>query len=137
MRDGCQSWDLPPRCFAVGSLSAADAQPSVRERETGITIEPSVPWNVTGRDDLAQLKHLAAGIGWEFEPNADTTAGLKAVGMQTIRCINVDPLPGRFAADGSFQIGQPDRLLAHLETCRELGAKPHIIMATGCTRTCG
>jgi hypothetical protein len=96
-----------------------------------IVIKPSVAWNVTGKDDLAQLKHLASGTGWEFEPNADTAAGLKAVGMKTIRCINVDPLPGQFAADGSFQVGQPDRLLAHLKTCRDVGAKLHIIIATG------
>jgi len=94
-----------------------------------MTLDPSQPLSVSGADDLKRLQHLASGVGWEFEPNADTNAVLKRIGIKAIRCINVDPLPGTFAPDGSFQVGQPDRLLSHLATCRAVGAAPHIIIA--------
>ena len=96
-----------------------------------ITLVPSRAASVTGADDVQTLQHLAAGVGWEFEPNAETTAALKRIGIRAIRCINVDPLPGEFDAGGAFQVGKPDRLLAHLATCREVGAAPHIIIAQG------
>lgn len=121
---------LLAKLIAVGSASAAEPQPAAAPSEVSIAVQPNVPWSVTGRDDIAQLKRLISGIGWEFEPNADTTAGLKAVGVKTIRCINVEPLPGRFSSDGSFTIEQPDHLLAHLNTCRELNARPHVVVAT-------
>ncbi len=96
-----------------------------------LTLVPSQPRSVTGADDVQTLQRLAAGVGWEFEPNADTNAALKRIGIRALRCINVDPLPGEFDAAGTFQVGQPDRLLAHLATCRAVGAAPHIIIAQG------
>jgi hypothetical protein len=94
-----------------------------------ITLHPNQALSVSGTDDLRQLQRLASGVGWEFEPNAETAATLKRIGIKAIRCINVDPLPGRFAADGSFEVGHPERLLSHLATCRAVGAAPHIIIA--------
>ena len=97
-----------------------------------LLIQPYAPLSVTGKDDIQQLKRLASGVGWEFEPNAETTAGLRRIGIKTIRCINVDPLPGKFDKAGKFVISdEPNRLLSHLQTCREIGATPHIILATG------
>ena len=96
-----------------------------------ITLVPSRSASVSGADDLKQLQRLASGVGWEFEPNAETNAALKRIGIRSIRCINVDPLPGEFDAAGAFHVGQPDRLLAHLATCRAVGAAPHIIIAQG------
>ncbi|MFZ2657764.1 MAG: glycosyl hydrolase [Victivallales bacterium] len=113
-------------CLALGLIS----QP-VCHAESMILLKPTATWSVTGKDDVQQLKHLASGIGWEFEPNADTAAGLKKIGVKTIRCINVDPLPGSFNKEGKFVVGKPDRLLSHLATCRDVGANPHIIIATG------
>ena len=130
-RKWLQTMSFAGAAITFGLLIKADTLLFAGEVETRITIQPHKAWNLTGKDDLGQLKRLAAGIGWEFEPNDDTTARLKAVGMKTIRCINVEPLPGRFAENGSLQIGRPDRLLAHLKTCRELGARPHVILATG------
>jgi hypothetical protein len=121
---------LLAKLVAVGSATAAEPQTAAAPSGVSIVVQPNVPWSVTGGDDIAQLKRLISGIGWEFEPNADTTAGLKAVGVKTIRCINVEPLPGRFSPDGSFAVEQPDRLLGHLRTCRELNARPHVILAT-------
>ncbi|MCX6376275.1 MAG: hypothetical protein NTU88_09645 [Armatimonadetes bacterium] len=107
-------------------------QPLACQGENVLLIQPSSPWSVTGKDDIQQLKRLASGVGWEFEPNAETTAGLRAIGIKTIRCINVDPLPGKFDKAGKFVISdEPNRLLQHLQTCREIGADPHIIVATG------
>jgi hypothetical protein len=121
---------LLAKLIAVGLATAAEPQPAAAPNAVSISVHPNSPWSVTGGDDIAQLKRLISGIGWEFEPNADTTAGLKAVGVKTIRCINVEPLPGRFAPDGSFAVEQPDRLLGHLHACRELNARPHVILAT-------
>lgn len=113
------------------SLAAACWQAAGQETTVSLVVRPRTPFNVT-RDDVRQLRHLASGVGWEFEPNAATTAALKRIGIKTIRCINVDPLPGYFEdGSGRFVVGQPDRLQAHLETCRAVGANPHIIIATG------
>ena len=95
-----------------------------------IRIKPSVDFNVTA-DDMARLKELAAGVGWEFEPNPETAEGLKRIGVKRIRCINVDPLDGTFDDNGQFHVGKPGYLGAHLDTCRAVGASPHIILATG------
>ena len=98
----------------------------------GIRVNPSVSWNLspTG-NDLAQLKQLALGVGWEFSPNAATTAKLKEIGIRKIRCINVDMLPGKFDEKGNYIVdrSQTGRLDAHLATCRQIGAIPHIIIA--------
>lgn len=84
---------------------------------------------MTGADDLLKLKQLASGVGWEFDPNAKTNARLKQVGIKSIRCINVE-MPGTFDSNGRFTPENPERLLRHLETCREVGAIPHVILAT-------
>ncbi len=100
-------------------------------RAATIWVKAGAPWSVTGKDDLAQLKRLASGVGWEFEANPDTNAGLKKIGIKTIRCINVDPLPGKFDDKGKFTVGEPGYLLAHFDTCRAVGANPHVIVAVG------
>ncbi len=94
-----------------------------------IWVKAGSSWSVTGGDDLQQLKHLASGVGWEFEPNADTDAALQRVGIKTIRCINVDPLGGKFDEKGNFIVGTNDKLDAHLRLCRKIGANPHVIIA--------
>ena len=96
-----------------------------------IRVNPGVPQNLSpSGDDLAQLKKLTLGVGWEFSPNAETAARLKEIGIRKIRCINVDLLPGSFDAKGNYVVDRTktSRLDAHLATCRKLGAIPHIII---------
>ena len=110
---------------SFNALHAADAGPV-------ILVKPSQAWSSTGADDLAAFKRLASGVGWEFSPNAETSAKLKEIGIKFIRCINVDPLPGRFDQKGSFIVeGNTSRLDAHLRTCREVGASPHVCFGLG------
>ncbi|MDD3885535.1 MAG: glycosyl hydrolase [Victivallaceae bacterium] len=86
-------------------------------------------YSASGTDDIARFKHLMQGIGWEFEPNAQTDAGLKKLGMKRIRCINVDPLRGSYDANGKFIVAEDNpRFNAHIKTCRSIGAIPHIII---------
>ena len=102
-----------------------------------IKINPTNAVSVTGKDDIAQLKNLAAGVGWEFEPNAETNAGLKHIGIKRIRCIHVAPVPGRFDEKGNYSIDLTaddhiaSKLANHLATCKAVGALPHIIIAHG------
>ncbi len=119
--------------WAIGlaAVSAAIGQPIV------VCVNPMRSSNVT-RDDIAQLRRLAAGVGWEFEPNEQTNEGLRKIGIKWIRCINVDPVPGKFNEKKEFVIdAHPtgpsyiDRLHSHFATCRAIGASPHIIIATG------
>lgn len=112
--------------YTIHELKAESSAPFV-----DMTIETSKPLSVTGEDDVARLKALASGIGWEFSLNADVVDALKHLRMKWIRCINVDPLPGHFTDSGGFVVGEPKRLLAHLETCRAIGASPHIIIGQG------
>ncbi len=100
---------------------------TVGKKTSQIIINASVK---KGNNDVVRLKYLASGVGWEFSPNPKTTAELKRVGIKSIRCINIETLPGKFMPDGSFSIGQPTRLLAHFGTCRNIGAIPHICLAT-------
>lgn len=108
--------------------------------EEPILVKAGVRMDRSGTDDLARLQRLAGGVGWEFEPDAATAAALKRIGMRSIRCINVDPLEGSFTATGAFTIADPGqassvrRLLAHFDTCRRIGANPHIIIGTGLPR---
>ncbi len=97
-----------------------------------VQIKPSVDFNVT-KDDMAHLRQLANGVGWEFEPNDRTNEGLKKIGIKRIRCINVDPLAGKFDEKGNFQVDPSANsyLHNHFATCRAVGAQPHIIIATG------
>ncbi len=93
-----------------------------------VTVNPGMGMSQSGGDDLAKLKRLASGVGWEFSPNSETAQQLKAIGVRYIRCINVDPLPGSFDAQGRFVLlKKPQRLDAHLSTCRETGANPHVV----------
>jgi len=83
-------------------------------------------------ETLEHFKKLAGAVGWEFSPNAETTAELKRLDVKTIRCINVDSVGGYFEDDGAFRItGGTDRLDQHLATCKQLGAVPHIIFGQG------
>ena len=102
-----------------------------------ITINPQQQQSFTGRDDLAQLKHLALAVGWEFVQTSDTVAQLKNLGIRKIRCINVEGLSGDFDKDGNYIIdtSKPSRLDAHLKTCAELGAVPHIIIGQNMPKT--
>lgn len=97
-----------------------------------IHVKPTSPADPATGDDIAQLKELAAGVGWEFAPNAETTEGLARIGIRRVRCINVEPLPGHFDGEGVFQVdtAKRTRLDAHLDTCRAIGAQPHVIIAT-------
>jgi hypothetical protein len=97
-----------------------------------VQVKPSVEFNVT-KDDMAQLRQLAGGVGWEFEPNDQTNEGLKKIGIKRIRCINVDPLEGKFDATGNFQVDTAANgyLKSQLATCLAVGAQPHVIIATG------
>jgi hypothetical protein len=106
---------------------AADPPPKAASPEVPLTVRLSEPFSVTGGDDIAKLKHLASGVGWEFSPTPATTAGLRRIGIKTIRCINVD-LPGHFAKDGQYVIEEPNYLLGHLATCREVKARPHVVI---------
>ncbi len=111
----------------VLSVSALPVSASAK-----IVVDTKKSMSVSGKDDLAKLKFLASGVGWEFEPNEDAYARLKSLGIKYIRCINVDPLPGRFNANGSFIIGtETGRLDAHLNACRTIGAQPHVCMGMG------
>lgn len=110
--------------FAATAISQCQEQPV-------IFVKPTATWSVTGQDDIQQLKRLAAGVGHDFQPNAQIMAELKRIGIKTIRCINVDPLPGQFDPKGRFIVGDPGYLLYHLKTCREVGANPHVIIAAG------
>lgn len=106
--------------FSAALLAAAE-----------LRVNPGVPLNLSpSGDDLAQLKKLTLGVGWEFSPNAETAARLKELGIRKIRCINVDLLPGSFDAKGNYVVDRTkaSRLDAHLATCRALGAVPHIII---------
>ena len=103
-----------------------------QEAPRTIQIKPAA-WSVTGGDDMARLRQLADGVGWEFEPNEQTNAGLKKIGIKRIRCINVDPLQGSFDAQGRFVVDTKANtyLRSHFATCRAVGAQPHVIIATG------
>ena len=96
-------------------------------------ISPGIDRNITGRDDIAQLKELIAGVGWDFEHNARTEEGLKRIGVRRMRVGNVSGgLPGSFNDKGEFVIDQSKpslRLKWTLDTCRKLGASPHVILA--------
>ena len=98
---------------------------------TEIVVNPAVQQSFTGKDDLAQLKHLALAVGWEFTQTPESVATLKKLDIRKLRCINVDNLPGEFDKDGNYRIdtARPSRLDAHLKTCTELNAVPHIIIA--------
>ncbi len=119
------------RCIVAFVLALPCGVPAPTEGLAIIHIKADTPYNVT-RDDMARLRELAAGVGWEFEPDTQTTEGLKAIGIRCIRCINVDPLPGKFDENGQFHVAaERSRLDAHLGTCRAIGASPHMIIATG------
>jgi hypothetical protein len=108
--------------FASLGLVAARA-------ETVLQVKTVSPFSETGGDDLVRLKDLALNVGYEFSPNAETNLKLKELGIKYLRCINVDPLNGHYAPDGSFVVepgGTTARLDAHLKACREIGANPHI-----------
>jgi hypothetical protein len=128
-----QPWRFFTPCLLALTLALAASQRAAgQDSPRTIRIKPTA-WSSTGGDDMARLRQLAGGVGWEFEPNAQTTTGLKQIGINRIRCINVDPLTGTFDAQGRFVANAMpnDRLVAHLATCREIGAQPHIILATG------
>lgn len=117
------------RLAALAALAAASVIGGEAAGDSLIAIKTGVPWSETSGDDLARLKSLALNVGWEFNPNAEINQKLKDVGIRYIRCINVDALNGHYEKDGSFAVeggGATARLDAHLKTCREIGANPHI-----------
>ncbi len=125
-------WALGISLFVIlfSVVGAFDALGQSRGRV--IRINPNVAYNLSSRDDIAQLKNLAAGVGWEFEPNEETSKRLKAIGIKRIRCINVDVGGATFDAKGVCHLGDGRvvRLLnANLDTCRVIGASPHVIFA--------
>ena len=50
-----------------------------------IWIKPTTTWSVTGDDDIAHLKHLAAGVGGEFAPNMEILERLQCIGIRYSR----------------------------------------------------
>jgi xylan 1,4-beta-xylosidase len=115
--------------MTCGLVCAADSKPQPQKPvEATLTVRVLNPLSVSGGDDVVRLRHLASGVGWEFSPTSRTTEGLKHIGIKTIRCINVD-LPGEFSKDGQYVIKAPNYLLANLATCREVGARPHVVIA--------
>ncbi len=116
--------------IAFGAFKVQEQQPGINngiaQRDT-VKVKVNAV-TVTGNDDVVRLKHLASGVGWEFSPNYKTNEQLKRLGIKTIRCINIEPVAGRFMPDGSFLVDGADRLLMHFNTCRAIGAIPHIII---------
>lgn len=94
-----------------------------------IWIKPTTTWSVTGDDDIAHLKHLAAGVGGEFAPNMEILERLQGIGIRYIRAINVDPIKGTFDESGRYNIGDTTHLARHVHICRTIGASPHLIIA--------
>jgi hypothetical protein len=87
--------------------------------------------SVTGEDDVLTLKNLASGVGWEFEPNTHTTNSLRKIGIKSIRHINVDiktKEEGFFDREGRFIIHNPKRLSSELNTTRQIGATPYVVV---------
>ncbi|MCC6445162.1 MAG: hypothetical protein IT210_17095 [Armatimonadetes bacterium] len=112
----------------VGTALPCPGAPARAAESLTVRMNARQPMSRSGTDDLAKLKKLASGVGWEFAPNRDTARALKALGMRYIRCINVDLLPGGFDPGGRFILSEsPGRLDAHLEACQEVGANPHIV----------
>ncbi|MCH2123940.1 MAG: tetratricopeptide repeat protein [Pirellulaceae bacterium] len=85
---------------------------------------------VTGGNDIQQLKKLALSTGWEFTRNKITDLYLKDLGVNRIRCINIDSFPGEFDEQGAYKIHghMTTRLDHHLKTCTEVGAIPHLVI---------
>jgi xylan 1,4-beta-xylosidase len=112
-----------------GLACAAEPAPQPQKSaETTLTVRLAKPLSVSGGDDIARLRHLVSGVGWEFSPTTATTERLKHIGIKTIRCINVD-LPGQFNKDGQYVIKEPNYLQANLATCRQVGARPNVVIA--------
>jgi tetratricopeptide (TPR) repeat protein len=86
--------------------------------------------NLTQGDDIKQLKKLALSTGWEFAPNQITNIYLKDLGVNRIRCINIDKFPGEFDEKGHYRINGPmnTRLDHHLQICADIGAIPHLVI---------
>ena len=86
--------------------------------------------NATSGNDIQQLRKLALSTGWEFSPNDITDAYLKGLGINRVRCINIDRFPGEFDANGAYKIHghMTTRLDRHLDTCAALDAIPHLII---------
>jgi len=131
------------RCFCLGALLTTMSSASIAHSEetpqgagkaVQVTISKDREYN--GKyDSLSHFKKLAGAVGWEFSPNAETTAELNRFNVKTIRCINVDSVTGIFEPDGTFRItGGTERLDQNLNTCKELGAVPHIIFGQGVPR---
>lgn len=97
-------------------------------KEATVQINPESALSAAKGDDIGRLKELAFGVGWEFQPNTESDRKLRELGMRWIRCINVDRIPGEFTPEGKYALGHPDRLAEHLETCRKIGANPHVVI---------
>ena len=116
--------------MSISLVSLLAAQPQAPDQAVTLSLGPLPVVQSNKVTDIGRLKHLAMGVGWEFSPNTDTTAALRRIGVHTLRCINVDAIPGTFSEEGNFVMdGPPRKLDAHLTTCLELGAKPHVIIA--------
>jgi len=90
-----------------------------------LTVEFEVPGAGKTKQTLEVEQHL--GDNWVRTVCMGSTEGLKRVGIQTIRCINVDPA-GTFDAQGRFTVENAGRLDWHLDGCRALGAVPHVVL---------
>jgi predicted negative regulator of RcsB-dependent stress response/beta-xylosidase len=111
-------------------LAALTATSCLAQSLSQIEVFADKKYNVTEVDDIKQLKKLAHSVGWEFSPNKITDTYLKDMGINRIRCINIDRLPGEFDKDGKFIIDEhmTTRLNNHLRVCSEIKAIPHLVI---------
>ncbi len=127
-----------PRAVAltvVGASVASMVAPACRAVDV-ILVTPTIKVGLPGHSGIERLKVLAAGVNWDFQPDALTNAGLKKIGIKSMRLSNSDPvMAAHFAGQGqcrlrlaAFRSGQARRLAAGLATCRAVGASPNIVL---------
>jgi hypothetical protein len=92
-----------------------------------VMVTPSHPWNVTG-DDMARLRAFYHGVGFEFEPTDAVAQGLREIGVQRLRLINIDGTLKQVREDGSVEIEWSPHLEGQLAYCRQWGFTPHLII---------
>ena len=113
-----------------GAVAASTVAACFAAAPSQIDVFAGETQNVTSGNDIRQLKRLALSTGWEFSPNGITDAYLKDLGIDRVRCINIDRFPGEFDATGRYTIHghMTTRLDRHLDTCAALDAIPHLII---------
>lgn len=129
---------LMSAALACGVFSlAANAADSGAPQARTLTIEAGAAQNLYGKDDIAQFKRLATGVGADFAQSEATQERLRRIGTPWLRMINVDfGLPGRYESDGKFvldpSVGAQQshwfRVVDGLALCKAVGANPHYVI---------